>query len=309
MKKIVILLSLLTVVSFTQAQIGGVIGKKLKEKAEQTLNNALGSKGQEKTDNQSNKPSTEIDDGADELTPEKIISMVPVMPNPQQLAEYLCETHRANQRTLKILANPTTTYLSQLSVAGVSGYASLMGSNGYGQYYNFDEQLLKEFGITSEQYEAMSEEQQQEIALKYAAEMQDRYYKTIERLGKDDGYMKMMEEYNAVEDQIAKIYSDADSTCNDYWQKKYGSKENPNEDDMCSYYRQVVPTYFQQVVKAMNLRKNQQLAIAKKIDTYVQTLAKRYPNEVYAGLYSQSYICATAYVTDASRITTLSDPR
>lgn len=313
MKKITILLSFLTVVSFSQAQIGSVIGKKLKEKAEQTVNNAL-NKGQkqDQKDNNAKSESEQTSFNADEddvITPEKIIAMVPTMPNPQQLSEYLCETHRANQRTLKILANPTTSYLTQLSVAGVSGYASIASSNGYGQYYNFDEQLLKEFGITSEQYEAMSEEQQQELALKYASEMQDRYYKTIERLGQDDGYKKLIEQYNDLEDQITKMFNNADSTCNDYWQKKYGSKDNPTEDDMCAYYRQVVPDYFQRVVKAMNIRKTQQLAVAKKIDEYVKTLAKRYPNEVYAGLYSQSVICATSYVADAARITALSDPR
>lgn len=312
MKRIIILLSLLAIVPISQAQIGSVIGKKLKEKAEQTVSNAL-NKGQNRNQNDNKqadeqKPQTG-NEADDELTPEKIIAMVPTMPNPQQLSEYLCQTHRANQRTLKILTNPTTSFITQLSVAGAGGYASMMSSNGYGRYYNFDEQLLKEFGITSEQYEAMSEEQQQEIAMKYASEMQDRYYKTIERLGQDDGYKKLIEQYNAIEDRISKIYNDADSACNDYWKNKYGSKENPTEDDMCAYYRQVVPGYYQSVVKAMQLRKTEQLAVAKQIDAYVQSLAKRYPNEVYAGLYNQSVICATAYVADAARITALSDPR
>lgn len=312
MKRIIILMSLLVVASVSQAQIGNVIGKKLKEKAEQTLNNAL-NKGQNqnesKTESDQPKAKATTENADEELSPEKIMAMVPTLPNPQQVGEYLCETHRANQRTLKILANPTTNYLAQLSVAGISGYASMSSAGGYGGFYSFDEQLLKEFGITPEQYEAMSEQEQQDLALKYSAEMQDRFYKTVERLGKDEEYKKMIERYNAVEDRINKIYSDADSVCAELWKNKYGSKENPSEDDMCSYYRQVVPGYYQSVVKAMQLRKTEQLAVAKQIDVYVQSLAKRYPNEVYAGLYNQAYICATSYVGDAARITALSDPR
>ena len=59
----------------------------------------------------------------------------------------------------------------------------------------------------------------------------------------------------------------------------------------------------------MKVRKTEQLAVAKEIDKYVQVLAARYPNEVYAGLYSQASVCAAAYVADAARVTTLSDPR
>lgn len=311
MKRIVILLSMLMVVSLTQAQIGSAIGKKLKEKAAQTISGALGGN---QTQSQTETTTTVSDksktsDGSDELTPEKVMAMVPTMPNPQQLAEYLCEANRANPRTIKMLANPTTSFIAQLGVAGAGGYASMASQNGYGGFYNFDEQLLTEFGITPEQYEAMSEEEQQQIALKYAGEMQDRYYKTIERLGSDEQYKTMMERYNAVEDKISKIYSDADSVCVAMWQSKYGAKANPTEDDMCSYYRMAMPTYYQAVVQAMKVRKTEQLAVAKEIDKYVQVLAARYPNEVYAGLYSQASVCAAAYVADAARVTTLSDPR
>ncbi len=310
MKKIVIVLAMLTVASFAQAQIGGAIGKRLKEKASQTINNALGnnqnqSQGQEQKD-ESNTANSDKDE---ELTPEKVMAMVPTMPQPQQLAEYLCESHRANPRTLKMLANPTTSYLAQLAVAGAGGYAAIASQNGYGRYFAFDEQLLKEFGITQEQFDAMSEEEQQELALKYASEMEDRYYKTIERLGKDEKYQKLMEQYNDVESQIERLYSDADSTGRDLWQKKFGGKDNASDDDMCAYYRQAVPDFYNAVVKGMRMRKTQQMAVAKQIDAYVQTLSKLYPNEVYAGLYSQQSVCAASYVADAARVTAMSDPR
>ncbi len=309
MKKIVLLLALLSLASFSQAQIGSAIGKKLKEKASQTINNALGNNQNQNQNQKDETPITSPSDNDEEITPQKVIEMVPTMPQPNQLAEYLCESHRANPRTLKMLANPTTTYLAQLAAAGAGSYATLASQNGYGRYFAFDEQLLKEFGITQEQYDAMSEEQQQELALKYAAEMEDRYYKTIERLASDEKYQKMIEQYNNIEDQINKIYNDADSVCRDSWQNKFGSKPNPTEDDMCNYYRQNIQTYYNAILKGMRIRKTEQMTVAKQIDTYVQSLAKLYPNEIYSGLYSQQSVCATSYVADASRVTTMSDPR
>ena len=309
MKKIVLLLALLSLASFSQAQIGSAIGKKLKEKASQTINNALGNNQNQNQNQKDETPITSPSDNDEEITPQKVIEMVPTMPQPNQLAEYLCESHRANPRTLKMLANPTTTYLAQLAAAGAGSYATLAAQNGYGRYFAFDEQLLKEFGITQEQYDAMSEEQQQELALKYAAEMEDRYYKTIERLASDEKYQKMIEQYNNIEDQINKIYNDADSVCRDSWQNKFGSKPNPTEDDMCNYYRQNIQTYYNAILKGIRIRKTEQMAVAKQIDTYVQSLAKLYPNEIYSGLYSQQSVCATSYVSDASRVTTMSDPR
>ena len=303
MKKIALFAIALLVALSSTAQIGSVLGKKLKEKAEQTISNAVGNK----TDENKNKNEVESEKQAvaddEELTPEKVIAMVPTMPNPQQIAEYLCESHRANPRTLKMMTNPTTLYLTQLTAAGMGGYAAIASQ--YGRYYDFDDQLLKEFGVTREQYDAMSEQEQKDFALKYAAEMEDRYYKTIERLGSDEGYKKLMEKYNETEDQINKLYSDADSICRAIWSKKFDGKDNVSDDDRCGYFRQVMPDYYQTVVKAMRLRKTTQLSQAMQIDEYVQTLAKRDPNEVYAGLYSQSAICATAYVTDAARITTV----
>ena len=108
MKKIVLLLALLSLASFSQAQIGSAIGKKLKEKASQTINNALGNNQNQNQNQKDETPITSPSDNDEEITPQKVIEMVPTMPQPNQLAEYLCESHRANPRTLKMLANYRT---------------------------------------------------------------------------------------------------------------------------------------------------------------------------------------------------------
>lgn len=308
MKKVVILLMSLAVTFGSQAQLGGLVRQAVKSGVEQKL----GLKNQVKQQRQELPAQDSQEQTKDEdhiPTPEEVMAMVPQIPAPQHLAEYACEQNRANPRTLKMLANPTTAFLTQMVAATASGYVVMMGGSKAGNLYNFDEQLLHEFGISPEEYDALDEKEQQELATKYAAELQDRYLRTAEKLAADEGYKALMDKYMSIEEGIQKKYDEADSLCRDLWQNKYGAKANPTEADMCEYFKAAVSTQYKAVLDAMKERKVNQLAVAKQIDEYVQKLAKKYPTEVYAGFYNQGGICATAYVGDAARLTSFSDPR
>ena len=290
----------------SQAQLGGLVRQAVKAGVEQKLGIKQNQPKELQKQNQEEQTTVEEDRVP---TPEEVMAMVPPIPQPQQLAEYACEQHRANPRTLKMLTNPTTTFLTQMVVASASGYVVMMGGAKAGSVYNFDEQLLKEFGITQENYDAMSEEEQHELATKYAAELQDRYLTTAERLASDKGYNVLMDQYTAIENEIQKKFEEVDSLCRDIWQKNYGAKEKSSEGDVCEYFKMTLPMQHKAVIDAMKIRKTKQLAIAKQMDEYVQKLAKIHPTEIYAGFYNQGGICATSYVSDAARLTALSDPR
>lgn len=254
---------------------------------------------QQQTDSQS----TQVESDEDHIpTPEEVMAMVPKIPTFQQLSEFLCEQSRENPRTLKLLANPTTTFLTQMAIASANGYVTMFAGNN--TIYSMDEQLRKDLGITDEQYDAMSEEEQQTLARKYAAELEERYARTVEVLANDEKYTKLMEQYTAIEDEIGKLHSDADEACAKIWKDKYAASG-----DICSYYRDAVPVYYKAVMQGLEIRKTRQLAVAKQIDARVQTLAKQQPKNVYAGFYNQGGLCATAYVTDAALLTSVNDPR
>lgn len=311
MKKVIVLVIALTLTLGANAQLGGLVRKAVQTGIEQKLGvKPLEQKEKEVQKDRTDGMQKNTEKEEDHIpTPEEVMAMVPQIPAPQQLAEYACEQNRANPRTLKMLTNPTTTFLTQMVVATASGYVVMMGGNKPGSLYTFDEQLLKEFGITEDQYEAMSEEEQQKLATEYAAELQDRYLRTAEKLASDESYNKLMDQYTTIEGEITKKYDEADSVCREMWQKRYGAKESPSESDMCDYFKNAVPIQYKAVIDAMKIRKTKQLAVAKQIDEYVNKLAKLYPTEVYAGFYNQGGICATAYVSDAARLTSLSDPR
>ena len=306
MKKVVILMMAIALSVGSQAQLGGLVRQAVKAGVEQKLGIKQNQPKELQKQNQEEQTTVEEDRVP---TPEEVMAMVPPIPQPQQLAEYACEQHRANPRTLKMLTNPTTTFLTQMVVASASGYVVMMGGAKAGSVYNFDEQLLKEFGITQENYDAMSEEEQHELATKYAAELQDRYLTTAERLASDKGYNVLMDQYTAIENEIQKKFEEVDSLCRDIWQKNYGAKEKSSEGDVCEYFKMTLPMQHKAVIDAMKIRKTKQLAIAKQMDEYVQKLAKIHPTEIYAGFYNQGGICATSYVSDAARLTALSDPR
>lgn len=311
MKKTIVLTLALVLSLGTQAQIGGLVRDAVKKGVDQKVEEKLNIRQAIKKVDPLEKEQVEqkSEEKGKIPTPEEVMAMVPQIPQPQQLADYACEQNRDNPRTLKMLANPTTVFMTQMVAAMASGYVVMMGGAQAGNIYNFDEHLLKELGITQEQYDAMSEEEQRELANKYAAELQDRYLRTAEFLANDKEYAKLMDRYNEIESEIQKKYDDADSLCRGIWQKISASKKSPTEDDMCAYFKGAVPMQYKVVLDAMKIRKDRQLVVAKQMDLYVQKLAASHPDEVYPGFYNQGGICATAYVGDAARLTTLSDPR
>lgn len=328
MKKFTVLFFAMALFFGAQAQIGNLgnavrrsvekkVEQKAKQKAEQEIDKALDNAfGLNKK--QESREQTEAQDPKEEgreskegqiPTPEDVMAQVPPLPSFQNIADFLCEQNRENPRTLKLMTNPTTAFITKMGLAAASGYVTMMNNSGAGAIYGYDEALFEELGISEEQYNEMSEKEIEELSQKYAVELQERYLRTAEMLGSDEKYQNMLTKYNDIEKEIEEIYNKADESCAAIWKKTGGSKQKATESDMCSYYNEAVPVYYKAVTEAMKIRKSRQLAIGKKIDDYVQTLAKERRGEVYAGFYNQAGLCATSYVADAARLMSISDPR
>lgn len=299
----------------SQAQIGSLIGgavrkgvqksveKKVEQAVEQKTDELLGNNNrQQRTANNAESSVQSAEEGDHIPTPEEVMAMVPKIPTFQNIADYMCEQSRDNPRTLKLLANPTTAFHSQMTIAAANGYVTMVASNG--SIYTLDEQLRDEFGITDEQYAAMSDEEQQALAERYRAELEQRYARTVEILAADDEYNRLVDEYNAIDDQVRKLQSDAENECRKIWADKHAASG-----DLCAYYRDAVPVCYHAVMQGLDMRKNKQLAVAKRVDEHVQKLAQKRPHEVFAGFFNMAGLCATAYVTDAALVTSIPDPR
>lgn len=332
MKKIAILCLTLALTIGAQAQLGGLGGRignsvrksvekkveeKAKQKAEQEVDKALDkafgldnsqqSKQIDRTNVGNSTANATVENSLEEgkiPTPEEVMNSVPSLPSEKNIADYLCEQSRENPNAFRIMANPTVAFMTQMGVAAASGAVSMFASAGSGHILYYDEALLKELGIDENEFEKMSDVEKEKLANKYASELQERYLRTAEMLGSDKNYNDMLEHYNEVERVIEELYTKAEDRCKEIWKSKYAGKE-----DLCGYYRDAVPIYYNAITEAMKIRKTRQLDIAKKIDNYVQKLADSHRGEVYAGFYNQGGVCATSYVGDAARLLSISDPR
>lgn len=329
MKKISVLILTLAFIFSAQAQLGNLgnavrrnvekkVEQKAKQKADKEIDNALDKAfglDKDKDINKTKDNKTLEETGERETkegqipTPEEVMASVPQLPSFQNISDYLCEQNRENPRTLKMLTNPMTKFLTQMGLAAASGYVTMMNNSGAGAIYGYDKELFEELGITEEAYEKMSETEKEELSKKYAVELQERYIRTAEMLGNDEKYQMLLEEYNEIEKEIEETYNKADENCRAIWKKTNDGKQKASEEDICRYYNDAVPIYYKAVTQAMKLRESRQLNIAKKIDEYVQMLAKERRGEVYAGFYNQAGLCATSYVGDAARLMSISDPR
>ena len=320
MKKVLIILMALTLTYGSQAQIGGLVGgairksveKKVSQTVEDKMDSVLGNKKQQRGIELTTAEKKQATEGKEEAklpTPEEIMDMVPMLPTYDNLADYACETNRANPRTLKIVANPTSKFVAKMTMALASGYVTMMGDGKGGNVYYYDEQLLKELGITQEKFDAMSEEEQTKLAQQYAAELQERYIHSVERLSEDPTYKKMQDKYYEIDQRIQKLFSEAEASNREMWISQYGNKGKATEEDMCAYFKAAVPTLYKAVNNAMKIRREEQLPIAKQMDEHVQIMAQKHPQEIFAGFFNNGGLCATAYVSDAARLTSFSDPR
>lgn len=306
MKRLVIIIAALSLAFGANAQIGSLIGgavkKGIQKKVEQKVDEALGVKNnQQQSDNPTSQPQEQAKEESDHVpTPEEVMAMLPKLPTTQNVAEYLCEQSRESPRMLKLATNPTTLFLTNMGIAMANGYVTMMAGNGNGSYLALDEQLRNELGIDEEKYEAMSEEEQQELARKYAAEIEKRQLSTAEKLASDKKYTSIMEQYTAIEDEIGRTMAEADTACAKLWREKYAATG-----DKCAYYREAVPLRYKAVLQCMEIRKMRQLPVAKQADDRIVELTKQYPAEVFSGFVCNGGVCATAYLTDAALMTTI----
>lgn len=325
MKKFTVLFLAMALFVGAQAQFGNLgnavrrgvekkVEQKVKQKVEQdvdkALDDAFGLNKKQESQVQNEKPvQTEEGKEGQIPTPEEVMALVPQLPSYQNIADFLCEQNRENPRTLKLMANPMTAFLTKMAVAAASGYVTMVNNSGAGAIYGYDEALFEELGITEDSYNNMSDKEKEALSQKYALELQERYIRTAEMLGNDEKYQNMLDDYNKIESEIEDNYNKAEEKCRAIWDRIRGGKQNTTESDMCNYYNEAVPVYYKAVTEAMKIRKERQLRSAKKIDDYVHMLAKERRGEVYAGFYNQAGLCATSYVADAARLTSISDPR
>ena len=244
-----------------------------------------------------------------DLSPKALIATIPELPEPQDVAKYLCEKSNAESSQLKRMTNPTAAFLAKIAASPAMGYAQMLDKSETGMLFYMDKVMLEEFGIESKDYAAMSEKERKELATKHADEIQERYLRTVETIGNDVYYTELFNKYSNLDKEIESMLEEAYGKCKSMGEKLSSNMKSISEKDLCEYYRTAAPICHKAVAAAMELRVTQQLPIAQELDTYIQKLAEEHRGEVYAAFFDYSGLCVSAYAKDASRLADIPEPR
>lgn len=322
MKKIVLLLTIMSLTLGANAQLGNLINaaaKSAKKSIEKRMDKEVDTLTNQAADgvkslifgklgiSRPNNATTSADGTSPRTTavsPKDYMSQLPNFPTDDQIADYACLMSKDNPSTLKMVANPVAAYLAKVAMmtSNAAGSVSTMTEERAAQVEeNYKKQIEDFYGVSAEELEKMSEEEIQALTYKkmYGEGTLEMTNKTAEMIAP---VQAMMDEYTAVSDKIDAIFTKADEECKGIWDSKYKT-----ESQLCSYYKDAAPVYSTAVRQAMETRRTEQMKLAEKMDKEIADYVAKNPTS-NADQVNYTYLTMIAYLGDAARIATLYQP-
>lgn len=347
--KRILFLALALVVALPQgnAQLNKLAQKAAKGLINNAINQAADRAGLNQGQNQSddNSRNQKSSQSSDEkpLTAEEIMATMPALPTAAQVAEYEVLKHN-NASAFKVMLNPTATFQTQLTLAlaagGSSMYTELATDANFAAYGPIGD-MLAAYDLTMEQYSAMSSEEQDALAMRFANDQlraagvkytadqienlpeaeqevvarQIQAYQYNLMLAKAEESSKLFdspegkrwsevhERYEAVSSEIDSLYGVVSEQCEALWEKKYASRGASGYE---AYMKEATAMQLGMVQTAMRLRQTKQLPIAKELNAIGKSFAKKFPTgDVSAMSVRANYevACAIAYLNEGLKVT------
>lgn len=325
-KSLVIIVAMIVASVSANAQILDLIGKGLN-----AINKQQNSTQQDNNGSQDEMP-----------TAEELMAQMPAMPNAQQIADYEMMVISGNANPFKLMLNPAAAFQTQLNmaIAGANGVAFTSSSDRLSSWAdNMQRDRLAEVGVTPEQLEQMSEEEQEAVyqrirdntlrkmginaSLEQLENMSEEEMKAVlsnsninpsaayNSLVKNafnyetataKRYLALMEQYNSIDSIIYGMYNKTLEECENLWNSKYAAKGKAGLSD---YLKEAATRQIATVQQAQNLRKTQQLAIASQIETAYKALRAEQPqaDDVITVMSSKMTImCASTYLSEGMKL-------
>lgn len=324
MKKVVLLLAVMSLTLGANAQLGGLLNaaaKSAKKSIEKRMDKEVDTLTNQAAEGVKNaifsklgisRPSTTTAatsaDGTSARTaavsPKDYMSQLPNFPTDDQIADYACIMSKDSPSALKMITNPVAAYLAKVAMmtSNAAGSVSTMTEERAAQVEENYKKLIEDFyGVSAEELEKMSEEEIQALTYKkmYGEGTLEVTNKTAEMIAP---VQAMMDEYNAVSDKIDAIFAKADEECQVIWDSKYKT-----ESQLCTYYKDAAPVYSEAVRQAMETRRTEQMKLAEKMDKEIADYVAKNPTS-NADQVNYTYLTMIAYLSDAARISTIYQP-
>ncbi|MCQ2296566.1 MAG: hypothetical protein MJZ45_04120 [Bacteroidales bacterium] len=322
MKKIVLLLTVMSLTLGANAQLGNLINaaaksakksieKRVDKEVDTLTNNAVSSVKNaifgKLGISQPHTAATSSDGSASRstaVTPKDYMSQLPNFPTDDQIADYACIMSKDNPSPLKMMTNPVAAYLAKVAMmtSNAAGSVNTMTEERAAQVEaNYKKQIEDFYGVSAEELEKMSEEEIQELTYKkmYSEGTLEVTQKNAEMIAP---VQAMMDQYTAVSDKIDALFAKADEDCQGIWDSKYKTASQ-----LCTYFKDAAAIYSNATRQAMELRRTEQMKMAEQMDKEIADYVVKNPTS-NADQVSYTYLTMIAYLGDAARIATLYQP-
>lgn len=307
-KTIVLIVSLLLGSMVASAQLDNMLKKAAKKVGERVLNSATDGVKSEDADYVSeNEFSVGTDQSQTEpLTYRSLMEQMPELPTPQQYVSFI-EAQRAGQ-TLKILASPVNKFYAKVLALSSQSFALVNANVDSAQAVKMMEQYTGLSAEDMQRLSAMSEEEQQ--AYLEAHYQQGKAESVlIEQTQATAQYLEpiqpLIDQWDAIENRIISLYSDVDSRCAaiyaKYADRLGATKDKEREKILLQYYAEILPDQIAAVKQAMDIRLNEQLAIAEQIEEMMVSIRAEHQNYI-SSLLNYPQLTATQYFNEHSRL-------
>ena len=323
MKKLTFLIIAVIIGSFTaNAQFGGFLEKAAKKAQQKTEDKIIEKTSEKVADKVSSSIADQIPDEpvkepavdeypADEpLTYEGIMQHLKPIPTVQQMVSY--KKAQLNGQGLRMLSSEMMNF--QMKVLDLTGkvfeipYQYADSAQIMDAAYKHAEMTT---GLTREEIDMlsqMSEEEQEayltehyhegqaEAAIMASAMEASKYLEPLQ---------PTIDRWSAIGDKVEKVYEDADAQCAEIY-KKYVAKLDTEDEDarnqvLLKYFEEVAPIMRDAVIRAGEIRYNEQLPIALEIEEEMVKIRAEHQDAISTFLnYPQ--LTASAYLSEALKL-------
>ena len=317
MKKLILLAVMaLMMPTVANAQLGGMLEKaarkaagkvvdKATDKASDRVSKALENEVDKLNDN--NKAVEPAAEGA--TTYESLMRQMPELPSADQLVKH--KEAELNNKAIKLVTSKVTIFTAKVldlsSRVATIGYEGMDSAQMSEAAYRYAEQTT---GMSREELEklsTMSEEQQAYIMSHYESGKAETAMtrQAVEASKWLEPIQPMIDQWAAAGEKADKAYEDMAVKLRPIY-KKYAAKlakatETERVNLLISYYTEAVPHIRTAVQNAINVRLNEQLPLAEKIEEEMAKIRTEYPDAI-SQLLCYPKLTATQYFTEVSRL-------
>ena len=315
-QKTILLLACFSLLAFSaNAQLGDILNKaakkatqkatqKMADKAADAAVKALESKIDSKQDNSSNDTQTPATDQP--LTYHDIMAQLPQLPSADQYVKY--KEAELNEQSLKLMVSPVTSFLTQSMSLSVQAL-SLIDTTGATDLAYKQAELSTGLSRQELEHLATLPDDQQEAYLHAHYKNGNAESALLKQATDASTYLEplqpLIDQWDAFNNSIEDLYNNTQSQCKELY-KRYASQlaRTDGKDRnkiLIKYYSEIAPLIRNTVIKALDIRLNEQLPLAEQIEEKMVKIRAQH-SDIFSAFLNYPQLTATQYFSEPTHM-------